>query len=643
MPLVTPKKIQFGKDAEEELQDYVIDNCRYWLARTKNFRENKLKEFAKIYKGTPKAKTKNTPWPNAANNVIQLAATQCDQLLSRVMSIYMVEPIWPVISFGDATEQEQFSADDQVSALEKFMTNSALDSDMLDLYRIEQVWWSSAVRNGTGVVKAPYEYTVEKQLISGEFADSTTGATKPLFRDFTRYDGPRPNNVPLNKFVNDLNYPRLEDSPFKFEINTMSKHQLRARTENGLWDKDLVEKIIAMPDRSQKDVLQEYVLEQQGINEATRQGTIADEYDILEVWFTYWHNGSKFSLFAFLHDISQTWLGCFYNYYPKNLCIYEDAKLAYDDEQYLGYGLSEMLEGYQSEVSTTHNQRTDAGTLNNTTAFRINKNSKLHSILTFYPGVMVPADKDEIERLDTSNPYASDINSETLTVSYAKERSGVDPAMGGTGGGIVNSKRGIYSASGTFAALQQQNNRTSLRTSDMRSAHTRLGNKLANIYAYFGFGSKFRGYGTNTDVVRASLESVKNGKLGLLIRPASASINKEMEKQNDILLSQNLERLYAGDAQILQSLATPGMPPELADYYKEVLKAKNAFMKHMLRNFNYADIDRLIPVPAIIKENRNATVGRPGMPNQNSLPQGGGQATLPLALTSGSNPSLPAQ
>jgi hypothetical protein len=256
---------------------------------------------------------------------------------------------------------------------------------------------------------------------------------------------------------------------------------------------------------------------------------------------------------------------------------------------------------------------------------------------------MVPADKDEIERLDTSNPYATDINSEQLTVSYAKERSGVDPAMGGTGGGIVNPKRGIYSAGGTFAALQQQNNRTSLRTSDIRSAHTRAGSKLSLIYAHFGIGSKVRSYANQADKIKAALESIKSGNLGLLIRPASASINKEMEKQNDILLSQTLERLYAGDAQILQSLAQQGMPKELQSYYIDVLKAKNAMVKHILRNFNYADIDRLVPVPAFLKENRNGvpTIRSGGVP-QNPQIAGATQNLLPQSA-GGEIPSLPIQ
>ena len=640
MPLQRLQHVDFGKDSMEEMWKYVEENCRYWLAKTKNFRENELKRYAKIYKGIPTSKVKNTPWPNAANNVIQLAATQCDQLLSRVMAIYMTEPIWPISIYGSLAEDALVSASEQQQILEKFLTNSALDADELDMYRTEQVWWSSAVRNGTGVINIPYYYSVERNLISGSFADETTSATKPLFKDFIRHDGPMPVNVPLNKFINNLDYPKLDESPFKFEIKTMSEYMLRQQVEMGIYEPTAVEVILQQPDRTQADVLQQYILENQGMADVTSDGKVANEFDILQVSFNYWHNGQKFSLFAHLHLQSETRIICFYNFYPQNLNTFEDAKLAYDDEQYLGYGLVEMLEGYQNEISITHNQRVDAGTLNNTTAFRVNKNSKLHSILTFYPGVMVPADKDEIERLDTSNPYATDINSEQLTVNYARERSGVDPAMGGTGGGIVNAKRGVYSAQGTFAALQQSNNRTSLRTSDIRAAHTRAGNKITKIYAHFGLGSRIRQYAANADKLTAALKSVKDGSLGLLVRPSTASINKEMEKQSDMLLSQTLERMYAGDAQIIQSLVTQGMPPELANYYKQVLRAKNAFMKRLLRNFDYPDVDMLIPEPTFLKENRPNEIRGARSLQGTAQPQGGGQGVLSVP-TGPTNSSIP--
>jgi hypothetical protein len=538
------------------------------------------------------------------------------------MSLYMVEPLWPVKLLGELIAEE--NSTELKDVLEGFMGDAAMDSDELDMYRVEQTWFSSACRNGTGIIKTPYQYTVESQLVDMTGID--VAATKNMFRDWVKYDGPRPTNVPLNKFVTNLNYSRLRDSPLRFEIATLSRWQLEERAELGLYPWDKVNKILPQPDRTtMHEEVQDYVERTQGIIDSPVREDVGNEYDILEVEFTYWHNSQKFNLVAHLHLQSETHLLCYYNYYPENMSIYEDAKLAYDDDQYLGYGLAEMLKGYQDEISIIHNQRTDAGTLNNTTAFRINKNSKLRSILTFYPGVMVPADKDEIERLDTSNAYATNTDSENLTVAYAQQRSGVDPAIGGAGGGIVNPKRGVYSAMGTFAVMQQQNNRTGLRTSDMRNAHTRAGDKIAKVYSHFGLGSKMRTYGTDAEVLGRAFRYFREGRLGLLIRPSSASINKEMEKQNDLLLTQHLERLYAGDAQVIQALTTQGMPDELKMYYMEMLKAKNLLMKHILRSYGHEDIKSLIPVPAFLKGQRqgvpNVAGGQPQL-GQPAGPQG---------------------
>jgi hypothetical protein len=612
MPRVRLQKVNFGQDGNAAMWKHVEDNCRYWLDKTRHFRTTTLKKYARLYKGVPLTETKSTPWPNASNNVIQIIATHCDQLLARVMSLYLVQPLWPVKLLGSLEGEDQSTEVKDV--LETFLGDAALDSDELDMYRVEQIWFSGACRNGTAIIKTPYQYMVEAQLADMEGIDAP--AYKPQFKQWTKYDGPRPTNIPLNKFVTNLNYARLHDSPFKFEIATLSRWQLQERVELGLYDQKKVDKILGMADRKQKDEVGEYIERTQGIVDSP-SSDVGNEYDILETEFSYWHNNEKFSLFAHLHLPSNTHLLAYYNFYPQNLSTYEDARLAYDDDQYLGYGLAEMLKGYQDEISIVHNQRTDAGTLNNTTAFRINKNSKLRSILTFYPGVMVPADKDEIERLDTSNAYAVNTESENLTVGYAQQRSGIDPAIGGAGGGIVNPKRGVYSAQGTFAVMQQQNNRTSLRTSDMRNAHTRAGDKIAKIYAHFGIGSKMRGYGTDAELLDKAFNFLRSGRLGILIRPSSASINKEMEKQNDLLLTQHLERLYAGDAQVIQALSQQGMPPELKQYYIEMLKAKNTLMKHILRSYGHEDINQLIPVPAFLKG------GRQGVPNVSQGATGG--------------------
>lgn len=627
MPKARLVKPDWGMDAMNNTWKHVEENIDFWLSKTKNYRENTLKRYARLYKGTPDSPTKDTPWPNAANNIIQVIATHCDQLLSRVMSIYMVEPLWTAKILGDLEDDE---GEKQRQILEEFMSEMAMSTTELDFYRIEQAWFSSAIRNGTGIIKLPWQYAVEQQIVFLDGIDENASTHK--FDEFIKYDGPKPENVPLNKFVNNLQFSKLEDSNLKFEIVTLNRYQLEERKELGIYNSEDIDKILGQPDRQGPDVLQENAQKSSGITQSAGENNQGAEYDIIECWFTYWHNKQKFSLFAQCHRKSETRLGMWYNYYPKNMCIYEDSKLAYDDDNWLGYGLAEMLEGYQEEISTAHNQRTDAGTLNNSTAFRVNKNSKLRSVLTFYPGIMIPADKDEIERLDTSNAHASDTTQETLTNAYAKERSGVDPAIGGTGGGIVNPKRGVYSSQGTFAVMQQQNNRTSLRTSDMRSAHVRAGNKFLQMYSHFGIGSKLGSFGKEAEVLKKSFENIKSGKLGLLIRPTTASINKEVEKQNDVLLAQLAERLYAADAQVIQLLTTQQIPEDLKQYYIEVLRAKNALMHHIFKDFGHDDAARLIPVPTFLKENKDALAGR-----NKSLPgiiQGQGNITPSLPTRS---------
>ena len=68
-------------------------------------------------------------------------------------------------------------------------------------------------------------------------------------------------------------------------------------------------------------------------------------------------------------------------------------------------------------------------------------------------------------------------------------------------------------------------------------------------------------------------------------------VNKELERQNDILLSDRLDRYYASQSQMIQAIATPNIPPELKMYYCESLLATSATMQTLLRNFNKDNTD----------------------------------------------------
>src|ERR1019366_5069093 len=87
----------------------------------------------------------------------------------------------------------------------------------------------------------------------------------------------------------------------------------------------------------------------------------------------------------------------------------------------------------------------------------------------------------------------------------------------------------------------------------------------------------------------------RDGTLGLRLRPASASLNKELERQNDIMLSDKLERFYQSQAQIIQAISTPNIPPDLKKYYAETLLGARALMMNLVRVFNKDNPDVIVP------------------------------------------------
>jgi hypothetical protein len=235
-------------------------------------------------------------------------------------------------------------------------------------------------------------------------------------------------------------------------------------------------------------------------------------------------------------------------------------------------------------------------------AWRIDPESKLSSMLDVFPGVGIPARKDELEYIKTGADVGYSDGPDQFHMAIAKERTGVDPASGGTVGGIVNPKRGIYSANGTSMVMMQANNRNNLRTGDMRFAHVKLGGKWLTMYSTFGIGEKLKKYNKKAEKLVKALQMYKEGTLGLRLRATTASLNKALDQQNDILMSDRLDRYYASQAQIIQALQMQGISEPMKEYYFDMLLATKSTMYVVLKNFGKDNTDTILPdVTKIIK------------------------------------------
>jgi hypothetical protein len=238
---------------------------------------------------------------------------------------------------------------------------------------------------------------------------------------------------------------------------------------------------------------------------------------------------------------------------------------------------------------------------------------------------MVPAIQGEIEPLAMGQPTTVSIDEERLSLDLAERRSGVSPPQQGMGAGGPM-KRGAYTAMGTLSLLQDGNTRTDLNITDMRYAHTKLGRLLCEMYAEFGTGDRAQYFGPKGRLLGAALEMYRQKKLALPIYAATASVNKEVEKQNDMLLTNLARQHYQMIATIMQQVNNPMIPPPIKQYLQSAMEAANTLQRMVFRHFEIDEVDRLAPdvPPPAPPPGQPPT---PGAPMQG--PQGPGAGGVP--------------
>ena len=600
MPVTTPIDVDFGEDTNKELDKFVDENLRSLLDSTNILRTSTIPEWRRLYKGIPAEKERNWPWPNASNVVIQLIGENCDILKARILgTVYEILPLWSTSLLGEWGEEEQ--GDEQKRTVEDFMNYVGLEPTELDLYRVESLACNDIVQFGTVVVKSPWETDTEELVVTA----SSTGRGAPAGKELIKYDGPRPEKLLLEDWGASEKASTLEKADFKYHYYPLKKQQMEMRFADGRFKltDEQKEKLMNAPDRLGSDTNSQIRQEEKGITpESGHQYTA--EWDIYECWFWFFHNGKKYRIVYVYHKQTKIKLRAFFNFYPNNDEPWELGRLGYNDDGLRGFGFCEMLKYYQEEVTTGHNQRCDNRTLANTSIIFAGRNPRVDSNLSLYPGAVLPLDATEAQIAQMGREYTGGVEEERLTRELAAARAGVDPPSQGAGAGSVN-KKGAYSAMGTFALMQAGNRRVNINITDFRYMHLKLGRRFLRQYAEFGIGERLKLFGKAAPLLKKALENVKQGRLELPIKAANASINKEVEKQNDMLLSQIMQRHQQSIGQLMQGISNPAIPEEMMEYAIGSILAQSSLMEDLFRNFGKDNVTRLLPEQTLIRKIRS--------------------------------------
>lgn len=622
MALTTPVVADFGETGNKDLDKFVEDNLRALINAYDDLHRGKLAKWRKLTKGKPKDVTKDFPWSNASNVVIQIIGENVDTIKAVMLgTIYEIMPLWTAGLVGDWKPEEK--GDEQREAVQAFMDLMGLSKSELDLYRVESKAAHDIASLGSVVIKFPW-ITQTEQLVTGL---DTEG--KRIEETVDIYDGPRPEKLEYENWAATPTAQTWESAQFKFHKYLLYKQDCEKKVFEGAFDKDAWEQIKMSPDVTGLTDEENAKMEDGNIQEPTPNKEM-ERWRFYECWFKYFHGNKTYNIILTMHLDPVLRMKAIFNFYPKNEEPFEFGRLGFNEDGLIGYGFAEMGEYYQEEITTGHNQRVDNRTLLNTSVLIGGNNPRIDAGVSLFPMAVLPFNKDEVEIASLGSKADSSVPEEQLSIALAKARFGTDmPGAEGMGSGTVGKKG--YSSMGTFSIMQQGARRININVTDFRYLHLNCGQKFLRQYAYFGVGQdRLKYLGQQAQYLKMAMEAIKTGRLELPIKAATASINKEIEKQTGMLFTQVMQRHYGVIAQTLQGVTNPIVPEPIKKFLLGSIVGQSYIMSRLLRAFGYDDIMRMQPeldavkmIEDMDKQKQGANNGQRPIQGNAGAPQGG--------------------
>lgn len=631
MPLPTeiPCTKYFSVERMAEIETYITERLQSRIRGLQGIRDSKISTWRRIYAGTPREKTKSFPWQNASNVIVKVVRSFADQLVAKiVMGSIAMEPPFEADLVGIFQQTER--AEDMRMAIQEWMGLQSLEPHKLNLVPKYTIWTRNFVKYGFGALKCLPELRVEQ--VAASVSENGKGV---VFTDHVRHDGPVVHPIMFEDFLMATTTVELIRDPAIFHRAIMERFQMEALKHDPSYNKKEVEKAIKSPTRLGPTKQRREMEDETGAR--TDSSEVDAQWDVYECYFPYQVQDKTFRLISTCvaddQGMTPVFLKHVFNWLPENSLPFIGGWLAPDGERSYTPGFCELLSDYQEEVSAIHNRRGDASTAANTNIFRISSGQQLDSQYSIYPMAMITADKDGFEVVALGRDARETIKDEQMTLQEAQDLVGIGPSSSGSGAGTVN-KKGAYSAMGTFATMQEGNTRPNLNITEFRTSHYSLGRLLLLYYSHFGVSPEdIKSLGKQGPFLEKALEAVKDRRIALPIKAATGSVNKEIEKQNLMLLLNNTRAHWQMVNQLLQTAANPMAPEVMQDYVVRVILASNLLMTKICRDFGVPDPSSILPEPRGLQEKADAAEAQEqrakALQKMAQLTQGGGQGGQP--------------
>lgn len=582
------RECDFPPETEDAIKKWLYEQIRVRRQQLRKRHTVKVPEWRRIAEGRPKEEHKSWPFENCANLVHQVVGEACDEQAARVLAlIWNVPPIIQYRYFTKADENDQAAENTKKSRLlEQFMDYAAFEPAELNLYNKENIWFSDSTKIGTAWI-AVVPCKRKEAVYLGYHKEKKRSS----FEDVTVYEGPKVINLRDEDVLYDPYADEPEESDFFSRRITLTKRQLQEREFDEDYRKGSVAAVLGKPDRYGPDETKRKADKGKGYDSSDDQQLA--EWDFEECYFYWFHNSKKFRLIAWFHWESKTLMNLVFNFIPDNQLPVVRTRLFSGEKGMNGRGFAEIGEHAQEEISTTKNQRIDAVTWGILGINRIDtSNRNVDRNFKIFPGMSIPLGKDQFEHISVAEPAMHGISqkNEEMMIQQARERFGVGAAVAGQGTGHMQGKgrNAFYSAMGSLAAMQDSNTRSAHRTSDFRQAHVRLFSLLTDMYGAMGLGRKGSLFGMDEKILEKALQDFLERRVKIPMRAANATSNREVLKQNQLILNQAITMFAQSQSQRIQAVYQQ-TPPEYKKWLIGIIKGQTRLFHGMIREFQISE------------------------------------------------------
>jgi hypothetical protein len=613
------QEVKVSREIESEAIQWVVNQIQTALQDRQEMEirwEDWIKNYEEIL-----PKEKNFPWQNCSNINIPLTPIAVETIHAReVNTVYSYRPWMQVKSKKKNVPPEN------PDKLMRFLDH--ILAETLDFYKVGSQWMLEKNKMGTSFLKVYWNYDKRK-----------TGKGK----DFKVTDDAAISVVSIEDLIFPVNAVDIQTCSFVAHRIRAGWYDLLRKQKLGVYKN--TDKIKAFYETTTSEPSTGKNLQKAKEDAIKLQRTSPSElkeYKYFEVYFD-WDvddDGYGEPTIMTIHMDSRTPMRWIYQPFSHGKRPF--IRNGYQDRVGSIYakGICEQSEYIQAGINTTVNQAIDNMTIANAKCFKGRKNARKDIGKPFPGKIFWLDDPTDLMEFNFGEVHESSFLLHNILKDYHERRTKVTDYTLGKESSIMKSRA---TATSTLALLQESGRHFDLVINNTRQAMVELAYMVIELYSQYRPEKAFLvDGGDGKSEILTLPEGFVREEYEFYCTATSLAVNKEIAKQTNLLLMQQLSGVFQQMIQLLMVVFNPQIqiPPEIKQFIFGVLKSYYTMAEDLVRGFEKSDVEQYLPeLPEIVKMAYGQI--QPRGPSVEEIIQevmgGGGQGQV--TALAGTNPS----